>query len=34
MSLDSTNHLNNVSEEEAMTIAQKFDWKGIQQLVN
>jgi hypothetical protein len=25
---------NNVSEEEAMTIAQKFDWKGIQQLVN
>ncbi len=25
---------NNFSEEEAMTIAQKFDWKGIQQLVN
>ena len=24
----------NVSEEEAMTIAQKFDWKGIQALLN
>jgi hypothetical protein len=25
---------NNVSEEEAMTMAQKFDWKAIQALLN